>query len=369
MALRFPVSFQIAVMSGIIAMLIAIPLGTISALYRDTWIDHSVRVLAVSGLAIPSFWLGMLIILALISIFGWLPKIGYVPFWQDPIANLSVTIWPAISVGYRYAAGRHAHDAFLAARGDARGLHPHGPRQGRVDPAHHAPARAAQCHAARGDRIGLEFAFLIGGLVVTEQVFNINGIGKLFVDATARGDFNLIQGLVLLIATIFIFVNLLVDLLYGWLDPRIRLTWGRHAMATVAATPSAQADALPKRPSPVLQFVKSEPLGLFGLLIIVVYAACAFGAEWIAPFDPEAIDFGAMLSRPGARALVRHRPVRPRRVLAASSTARARRWPWACSPPSWAARWARCWAPPRATSAAASTTPSSAWSTSCCRFR
>jgi peptide/nickel transport system permease protein len=72
--------------------------------------------------------------------------------------------------------------------------------------------------------IGLEFAFLIGGLVVTEQVFNINGIGKLFVDATARGDFNLIQGLVLLIATIFIFVNLLVDLLYGWLDPRIRLT-------------------------------------------------------------------------------------------------------------------------------------------------
>jgi len=72
--------------------------------------------------------------------------------------------------------------------------------------------------------VGLEFAFLIGGLVVTEQVFNINGIGKLFVDATNRGDFNLIQGLVLLIATIFIFVNLIVDLLYGWLDPRIRLT-------------------------------------------------------------------------------------------------------------------------------------------------
>jgi peptide/nickel transport system permease protein len=71
--------------------------------------------------------------------------------------------------------------------------------------------------------IGLEFAFLIGGLVVTEQVFNINGIGKLFVDATARGDFNLIQGLVLLIATIFVLVNLLVDLIYGWLDPRIRL--------------------------------------------------------------------------------------------------------------------------------------------------
>jgi peptide/nickel transport system permease protein len=74
--------------------------------------------------------------------------------------------------------------------------------------------------------LGIEFAFLMGGLVVTEQVFNLNGLGKLFVDATARGDFNLIQGLVLFIATVFIFVNLLVDLLYGWLDPRIRLTRG-----------------------------------------------------------------------------------------------------------------------------------------------
>ena len=83
-ALRMPVSFQIALMAGIIAILIAIPLGTISALYRDTWIDHTVRVVAVSGLAIPSFWLGMLIILALLSLFNWLPKIGYVPFWRGP---------------------------------------------------------------------------------------------------------------------------------------------------------------------------------------------------------------------------------------------------------------------------------------------
>src|SRR3984893_16546952 len=103
-ALRMPVSFQIAIMAGVIAVLIAIPLGTISALYRDTWIDHLVRVVAVSGLAIPSFWLGMLIILASLSLFNWLPKIGYVPLWVDPITNLSVTIWPAASVGYRYAA-------------------------------------------------------------------------------------------------------------------------------------------------------------------------------------------------------------------------------------------------------------------------
>ena len=223
-ALRMPVSFQIAIMAGVIAVLIAIPLGTISALYRDTWIDHTVRVVAVSGLAIPSFWLGMLIILALLSLFNWLPKIGYVPLWEDPITNLSVTIWPAASVGYRYAAvaTRMMRSSLLEVM--------------REDYIRTARAKGVWTrlimsrHALRNALlpvvtvIGLEFAFLIGGLVVTEQVFNINGIGKLFVDATARGDFNLIQGLVLLIATIFIFVNLLVDLLYGWLDPRIRLT-------------------------------------------------------------------------------------------------------------------------------------------------
>jgi len=223
-ALRMPVSFQIAIMAGVIAILIAIPLGTISALYRDTWIDHTVRVVAVSGLAVPSFWLGMLIILALLSLFNWLPKIGYVPFWQDPVANLAVTIWPAASVGYRYAAvaTRMMRSSLLEVM--------------REDYIRTARAKGVwtrlimRRHALRNALlpvvtvIGLEFAFLIGGLVVTEQVFNINGIGKLFVDATARGDFNLIQGLVLFIATIFIFVNLLVDLLYGWLDPRIRLT-------------------------------------------------------------------------------------------------------------------------------------------------
>jgi peptide/nickel transport system permease protein len=223
-ALRMPVSIQIAVMAAIIAVLIAIPLGTISALYRDTWIDHTVRVIAVSGLAIPSFWLGMLIILGLLSLFNWLPKIGYVPLWQDPITNLSVTIWPAASVGYRYAAvaTRMMRSSLLEVM--------------REDYIRTARAKGVwtrlimRRHALRNALlpvvtvVGLEFAFLIGGLVVTEQVFNINGIGKLFVDATARGDFNLIQGLVLLIATIFIFVNLCVDLLYGWLDPRIRLT-------------------------------------------------------------------------------------------------------------------------------------------------
>jgi peptide/nickel transport system permease protein len=223
-AIRFPVSFQVAIMATIIAISLAIPLGTLSTLYRDTWIDYVVRIIAVSGLAIPSFWLGMIFILVLLNVFNWLPKIEYVSFFKDPIANLTQLIWPALSVGYRYAAvaTRMMRSALLEVL--------------REDYIRTARAKGVwkklitRRHALRNAMlpvitvVGLEFAFLIGGLVVTEQVFNLNGIGKLFVDATTRGDFNLIQGLVLLIAVIFIIVNLIVDILYAILDPRIRLS-------------------------------------------------------------------------------------------------------------------------------------------------
>ena len=223
-SIRFPVSLQVAIMATLIAISIAIPLGILSAVYRDTWIDYVVRILAVSGLAIPSFWLGMLMIMALLAWKDWLPPIGYVSPFVDPIASLQTTLMPALSVGYRYAAiaTRMMRSALLEVlREDyirtarAKGLF---------------QSLVIRRHALRNALlpvvtvIGLEFAFLIGGLVVTEQVFNLNGIGKLFVDATTRGDFNMIQGLVMLIAVIFILVNLAVDLLYGLLDPRIRVS-------------------------------------------------------------------------------------------------------------------------------------------------
>ena len=223
-AIRFPVSLQVAIMATLIAILISVPLGILSAVYRDTWIDYVVRILAVSGLAIPSFWLGMLMIMALLAWKNWLPPIGYVSLFEDPVANLQATIMPAVSVGYRYAAiaTRMMRSALLEVlREDyirtarAKGLYQ------RLVVRRHALRNALLPVVTV---IGLEFAFLIGGLVVTEQVFNLNGIGKLFVDATTRGDFNLIQGLVLLIAVIFILVNLAVDLLYGLLDPRIRVS-------------------------------------------------------------------------------------------------------------------------------------------------
>jgi peptide/nickel transport system permease protein len=223
-AIRFPVSLQVAIMATLIAVTLAVPLGTLCAVYRDSWLDNIIRVLAVSGLAIPGFWLGMLIFLGLLYFFNWLPKIGYVSIFEDPVTNLAALFWPALSVGYRYAAvvTRMMRSALLEVMREdyirtarAKGVYE------RLVTRRHGLRNALLPVVTV---VGLEFAFLIGGLVVTEQVFNLNGIGKLFVDATARGDFTLIQGLVLLIATVFVVVNLLVDLLYAALDPRIRLT-------------------------------------------------------------------------------------------------------------------------------------------------
>ena len=221
--LRLELSLQVAIMAALIAVLIAIPLGTISALYRDTLVDYVVRVVTIAGLAVPSFWLGMLIILSLLYFLNWLPPITYTPLYKDPLANLSQLIWPALAVGYRYSAvvARMMRSSIIEVMKEdyirtarAKGVFE------RLVVSRHA-MRNALLPAITV--IGLEFAFLIGGLVVTEQVFNLNGIGRLFVQAVSRNDFILIQALGMLIAGIFILTNLVVDLLYAALDPRIRL--------------------------------------------------------------------------------------------------------------------------------------------------
>jgi len=222
-AIRLELSFQVAIMATIIAILIALPLGTISALYRDTWIDYAIRLFTIAGLAVPSFWLGMIVILSLLLFFNWLPPITFTPLWKDPVANLSQLIWPALAVGYRYAAvvARMVRSSIIEVMKEdyirtarAKGVFE------RLVVTRHA-MRNALLPAITV--IGLEFAFLIGGLVVTEQVFNLNGIGRLFVQAVSRNDFTLIQGLVMLIALAFILTNLAVDLVCAALDPRIRL--------------------------------------------------------------------------------------------------------------------------------------------------
>jgi peptide/nickel transport system permease protein len=221
-SLRLELSLQVAIMATIIAVLLAIPMGTAAALYRDTWIDYLVRILTIGGLSIPSFWFGMLIMLTLLALFNWLPPITFTPIYVDPIANLKQLIWPALAVGYRYCAvvARMIRSSLLEVLNEdyIRTARAKGVFEKLVISRH--ALRNALLPAITV--IGLEFTFLIGGLVVTEQVFNLNGIGQLFVQSVSRNDFTLIQGLVMLIAAFYVFVNLLIDLLYAVFDPRIR---------------------------------------------------------------------------------------------------------------------------------------------------
>jgi len=221
-ATRLPVTFQAALMAAIIATLIAIPLGTLSALYRNTWIDYALRIVTTAGLAVPGFWLGMVVILLLLRFFDWIPPVTYTSFFKDPVANLSQMIWPALVVGFRYAAvvSRMVRSSVVEVlREDyIRTARAKGVPEKRVVVRH--AIRNALLPAVTV--IGLEFAFLMGGLVVTEQVFNLNGIGQLFVQAVTNRDFLIVQNLVLLLAFLFIFINFVVDVLYALLDPRIR---------------------------------------------------------------------------------------------------------------------------------------------------
>jgi peptide/nickel transport system permease protein len=227
-ATRMPVSLEIAVLATVVAVLIAIPLGTISALHQNSWLDHVVRTVAIAGIATPSFWLGIMSILIVLDVshalFGapWMPPIDYVSFWDDPLRNLSIVILPALTIGYRYSAVtmRMTRSAMLEVL--------------REDYIRTARAKGlleqliVNRHALKNAMlpvvtlIGIEFAFLIGGLVVTEQVFNLNGIGRLFVLAVQNQDYTLTQALVMLTVAIFVVTNLAVDILYAWLDPRIR---------------------------------------------------------------------------------------------------------------------------------------------------
>ncbi len=229
-ALRFELSLQVAIMATITATVIAIPLGTISAIKQDTWVDYVVRIFSIAGIAMPSFWLGILIILGLLvstqAIWGtpWMPPIQYVPLWVDPWQNLSMLIWPTVATGYRYSAvaTRMTRSALLEVL--------------REDYVRTARAKGLRekliinRHALRNALlpvvtvIGIEFAFLMGGLVVTEQVFNLNGLGKLFVEAVTNHDYTLTQALVMVVVTVFVLTNFVVDILYAWLDPRIRYT-------------------------------------------------------------------------------------------------------------------------------------------------
>ncbi|MBI4498094.1 MAG: ABC transporter permease [Chloroflexi bacterium] len=224
LARRFPVSAELAILSIAISLVIAIPIGVLSAIRQDTWVDYLFRVVSISGLAVPGFWLAILIILFLSVWFRWIPPLGYASFFDDPVKNLQQMIWPALALGYRLSAivSRMTRSTMLEVlREDyirtawAKGL------RGRAVIYRHALKNALLPVITIS---AIQLGHLLGGTVIMETVFSLPGIGRLLVDSIYQRDFPVVQTIVVLMAIIFAITNLIVDLLYAWLNPRIRYT-------------------------------------------------------------------------------------------------------------------------------------------------
>lgn len=222
LARAFPVTAHVVVLAMLIAVAIAVPAGVISAVRRDSRIDYATRILSLTGLSIPAFWLGIIILIVLSRVFNWLPPLRWVSFFQDPIQNLKIIIWPALAVGYIEAGtlARMVRSSMLEVLGQdhVRTARAKGLREQVVLLRHVFLVSLISVITV----IGTQIATLLSGLIVTETVFNLPGMGYLLIQAVNQRDYPTIQAMSLVIAVIFVLTNLVVDLAYGWLDPRIR---------------------------------------------------------------------------------------------------------------------------------------------------
>ena len=219
---RLPVTLELAFLALFFSIVLGVPAGVISAIRQDRPLDYAMRVVSLAGLSMPSFWLGMVVILLLVRSLGWIPSVTYVSPFVDLKANLLQFFFPALAVGYRSSAliMRITRSAMLEVlREDyIRTAWAKGQREGFVVWRHALKNASLPVITL----IGIEFAFLIGGLIVTETVFNLPGVARYLVDAIQGRDYPIVQNLVMLIAMVVVAANLTVDLLYAWLDPRIK---------------------------------------------------------------------------------------------------------------------------------------------------
>ncbi len=222
-AARFPYTLQIAVMAMVIAVVLGVPAGVLAARFTGSWIDRLLQTMSVAGLAAPSFWVGLLIILGLVTFFRWSAPLFWEPFWVSPLQSIAQLIWPALAAGLRQLAliARMTRSIMREGLGEdyirtarAKGL---------------SEARVIFRHGLTNGSlpivtlIGFEFAALFGSLIITETVFNVPGLGQYVITAIMNRDYPAAQAVVLMLAGIVVIGNLLVDLIYGWLDPRMRL--------------------------------------------------------------------------------------------------------------------------------------------------
>ena len=221
---RLPVTLELAIGTFLVSLTIAVVAGILSASNRGTWIDYVSTGFALGGISIPHFWLGMMFIIIFAVNLGVLPASGYVPFFEDPTANIAAMILPVFATGLRESAElmRMLRSSLLEELGSdyvrtafSKGL------SRRVVVIRHAVRNALIPFVTAG---GLQIAALLGGLVVTEQVFQLPGVGRLIVESILERDFTVVQGAVLSVTAIVVLINVLVDVLYAVIDPRIALS-------------------------------------------------------------------------------------------------------------------------------------------------
>ncbi len=218
---RYPVTLQLALMAIFLSILVALPVGILSAIYQDTWVDYVFRIFTVTTLAIPNFFVAILLILALVLWFGYTPPLGFALFWEDPTKNLQQMIFPAAVLGLRLSAivGRLTRSQMLEVM--------------RLDYIRTARAKGLMertvvyRHALKNALLpvitvsAIQFGALLGGTVIMETIFSLPGLGRALVEAIRFRDYTVVQNLVLLAAFTFASINLIVDVVYAWLDPRV----------------------------------------------------------------------------------------------------------------------------------------------------
>ena len=221
---KFPVTLELSILATVLAIIVAVPLGVISAIKQDTLADYATRLITIAGVAIPNFWLAILMIFFLVLIFGWMPPIVYVSLWEDPTSNLKQLFFPALALGFSNMAfiARVTRSAMLEVF-----------REDYIRTARSKGLREAVVvfrHALKNALLpvvtisGYEFGRLMAGTIIIEVIFMVPGMGRLLVTSIFHRDFPMIQAVIVLITVLVLVLNMALDLLYAWLNPRIRYT-------------------------------------------------------------------------------------------------------------------------------------------------
>ena len=219
---RFPITFELSLIALAMCMVVAVPLGVISAIKQDSLTDYAGRIITIAGMAIPNFWIGILLVYMLANMFDWLPPIGYKDFWDDPATNLQQLAFPAFALAL-------THMAFIARVTRSAAL-----EVSREDYIRTARSKGLSEKAVIFKHLlknallpvvtvaGFEVGRLMGGTVLIETIFNVPGIGQLLIKGIQHRDFPMVQGIVIVITLVVLLTNLVVDSAYAWLNPRIR---------------------------------------------------------------------------------------------------------------------------------------------------